>query len=67
MKKIKVCLEEIVSQIFEVEAEDEDSAYDIAKEKYAKGEFVIESGNLIGLNISVENENGDFDYFNSAY
>lgn len=67
MKKFRVCLEETVSQVFEVEAEDENEAFDVAKEKYDKSEFVVAPGDLVGLNIAVENENGDFECFNTAY
>lgn len=67
MKKFRVCLEETVSQVFEVEAENENDAFDVAKGKYDKGEFVLEPGDLVGLNIAVENENGDFECFNTAY
>lgn len=66
-KKFKVCLEETVSQVFEVEAKDENDAFDVAKGKYDKGEFVLEPGDLVKLNIAVENENGDFECFNTAY
>jgi hypothetical protein len=46
MKKFKVIIEETISQEFEVEAENFESAEDIATEKYYKGEFVLEPGEV---------------------
>ena len=46
MKKFKVIIEETVSQEFEVEAEDFESAEDIATAKYYEGEFVLEPGEV---------------------
>lgn len=46
MKKFKVIIEETISQEFEVEAEDFESAEDIATAKYYKGEFVLEPGEV---------------------
>ena len=41
MKKYIVAIEEIVVDNFEVEANSADEAWDIATEKYRKGEFVL--------------------------
>lgn len=46
MKKFKVTICETVSQDFEVEAEDLESAEEIAIKNYDIGEFVLEPGNL---------------------
>lgn len=46
MKKFKVCVEETVSDEFEIEASDEKEAMEIAKTRYRNGEFVLEPGNL---------------------
>ena len=46
MKKIKVIIEECISQEFVVEAENIDEAMEIAEEKYHSGEFVIDNGDV---------------------
>ncbi len=53
MKTYKIGIEEIVSAVFEVEAEDSEQALEIAKEKYRSGEFVLEPGELQSKNIAV--------------
>lgn len=53
MKTYKIGIEEIVSAVFEVEAEDSEQALEIAKEKYRLGEFVLEPGELQSKNIAV--------------
>lgn len=45
--KFVIAIEETVSEYFEVEAEDAEEAIVIAEEKYNKGEFVLEPGNLV--------------------
>lgn len=45
--KFTICIEEMVSEEFDVEAEDAEQAKEIAEEKYNKGEFVLEPGNLV--------------------
>ena len=42
--KFKVTIEEHISQQFEVEADDERQAEDVAREKYRSGEFVVDNG-----------------------
>ena len=44
MKKIKVTIEEHISQTFEVEADNIEEAMEIAEDKYNDGEFVLEPG-----------------------
>jgi hypothetical protein len=53
VKTYKIGIEEIVSAVFEVEAEDSEQALEIAKEKYRSGEFVLEPGELQSKNIAV--------------
>lgn len=53
MKTYKIGIEEIVSAVFEVEAEDSEQALEIAKEKYRSGEFMLEPGELQSKNIAV--------------
>lgn len=44
--KYKVCIEETVSEEFEVDAETPEQALEIAEEKYKNCEFVLEPGEL---------------------
>lgn len=46
MKKYVVSIEETVVGEFEVEAENSKEAMEIAQEKYIKGKFVLEPGEL---------------------
>ena len=51
--KFKVTIEEHISQQFEVEADDERQAEDVAREKYRSGEFVVDNGSLIAAVVKV--------------
>lgn len=57
MKTYTITIEETVSDSFEVVAEDEGKALEIAKDKYKSGEFVLEPGNLQSKRIAVSNLN----------
>lgn len=57
MKTYTITIEETVSDSFEVVAEDEGIALEIAKDKYKFGEFVLEPGNLQSKRIAVSNLN----------
>ena len=46
MKKYNVMIEETVWQTFEVEADTQEEAKEIAAQKYRDAEFVLEPGNL---------------------
>ena len=46
MKKFIIAIEETVMQEFEVMAEDGIEAMEIAEQKYRKGEFVLEPGEV---------------------
>ena len=52
-KVFEVCIEETVSQVFEVEAADMGEAEEIATEKYDNGEFVLEPGELSGKQMMI--------------
>lgn len=54
-KKFIVTIEETISQDFEVIAENEDDAIDIAIEKYNNGEFCLSPGTLVAKQMAVEN------------
>lgn len=56
--KFKVTIEEHVCQEFEVEAANIEEAMEIAQEKYHKGEFVLESGEVTAKLMMAEDEYG---------
>lgn len=55
MKKYNITIEEMISETFEVYAEDDEQAEIIAKEKYDKGEFTLTPGNLVCKQMEIEN------------
>ncbi len=56
--KFIVTIEEMVSQDFEVEAEDVLEALEIAEENYHKGKFVLAPGYLVAKQMSACDKNG---------
>ena len=58
MKKFTVTIEELISQSFEIEAENEEQAEEIAIAKYKAGEIVLEDASLLEKNIAVFTDNG---------
>ena len=60
MTKYRVTIEEIITQDFEVEAENLDEAINRTVEKYKSGEFVLEPGNVVCVQGCVE-DTGWFD------
>lgn len=59
MKKYIITIEETVVQNFEIFAENEDEAYEIAKEKYRKGEIVLEPGELQYKQMAINTSNDE--------
>lgn len=55
----EITIEEMVSQTFLVEAQDENEAILVAIEKYKNGDFVLESGNLIGKQMEIHDIKND--------
>ncbi len=53
--KYKVNVQEIVSEMFEVEAGSEKEALEIAEKMYKKGNFVLEPGNLLSVEFTISN------------
>ena len=62
-KNLLSTIEEHISQEFEVEAEDEKQAEDIAIEKYSNEEFVLENGSLIAAVVRAGNDGPWVDIF----
>lgn len=58
MKKFKITIEEHISGVFEVEAEDIGEAMEIAEAKYKAGEFVVESTTPTARLMQAESEDG---------
>ena len=58
-KKFIITVEEMVTEDFEVFAETEEEAVEIATEKYNSGEFVLEPGNLVSKQMEVHNVTDD--------
>ena len=59
MKKFIMTIEEMVSEEFEVIAEDEEEAKKIVTEKYNTGEFVLSPGNLVAKQMKIYNVTDD--------
>lgn len=57
--KFKITIEEHISETFEVEATDIGEAMEIAQEKYRKGEFVLEPGEVTAKLMMAEGDNGE--------
>ena len=55
MKKYEITIEEIISQTFEVYAENDEKAQEIAERKYKDGECVLSCGNLIAKQMEIHN------------
>lgn len=61
MEKYTVCIEETISQDFEVEADTAEEAYKIAQQKYDNDEFVLDNADLQSGQMAVINqETGEF-------
>lgn len=60
MSKIKVTIEEHISQTFEVEAASIEEAMELAEERYWKGEYVLDSEAGVNARLmSADDGNGD--------
>ena len=56
MKKYRITITETVSQDFYIEAEDNDTAIDLAEELYKDGTLVLEPGDIQAVDFEVFNE-----------
>ncbi len=59
MKRFEVEIEETYVKIVEINAEDEQKAYSLAKEKYYNEEIVLESDSFLDFKINVLGEKKD--------
>ena len=59
MRKIKVTIEEHISQTFEIEADTIEQAMQIAENKYISGEYVLENSCVTAKLMSADDGNGD--------
>ena len=57
--KVKVIIEEVISQEFEVDVSNLDNAYDEIREKYKSGKLVVVEPCLIEANVNICDENGE--------
>lgn len=60
--KVKIVIEEVISQEFEVEVSTIDDAYDEIREMYQSKKLVVEDPKLTQANLLIEDENGDGDW-----
>lgn len=60
--KIKVIIEEIISQEFEVEVSDLNNAYDEIRAKYKNEEIILGNPTLTQANVMIQDEDGTFDH-----
>lgn len=59
-KKYSITIEEMISKTFEIFAENDEQAENIAIEKYNSGEFVLDPGNLVSKQMQINNETEDY-------
>lgn len=57
MGKYHITIEEVISEEFEIEAEDEKDAIEKGIARYKNGEIVLEPGNVESRKISVNTSN----------
>ena len=57
--KVKVIIEETISQTFEVEVTDEHNVYKEIRQKYKSGELTVDNATLTQANVMILDENGE--------
>lgn len=57
--KVKIAIEEIITQTFEVEVSDLNKAYDEVRQMYKDGKLVVENPTLVEANVMIYDENGE--------
>lgn len=53
MQKIKVTIEEVISQVFEVEVTDMEHAYEEIRQMYRDEKLVVDDPTLIGASVAI--------------
>lgn len=67
MEKVKVSIEEIITQTFEVEVSDLDNAYEEVRKMYIDGKLVVEDPTLIEASVMIYDENGEETDWNNLH
>lgn len=57
--KVKIIIEEVISQAFEVEVTDEHNAYKEIRQMYKDNKLVLENPSLTQANVMILDENGE--------
>lgn len=57
--KVKVIIEEVINQTFEVEVSDLNNAYEEIRKMYKDGKLVVEDPRLTEANVNICDENGE--------
>lgn len=57
--KRKVIIEEVISQTFEVELNEEESEYEQVRTMYKNGNLILEDSSLTQANVMICDENGE--------
>ena len=65
--KVKIAIEEIITQTFEVEVSDLNKAYDEVRQMYKDGKLVVEDPTLVEANVIIYGENGEETDWNNLH
>lgn len=65
--KVKIAIEEIITQTFEVEVSDLNKAYDEVRQMYKDGKLVVENPTLVEANVMIYDENGEETDWNNLH
>ena len=65
--KVKIAIEEIITQTFEVEVSDLNKAYDEVRQMYKDGKLVVEDPTLVEANVMIYDENGEETDWNNLH
>ena len=65
--KVKVTIEEVISQMFEIEVDEKEDVYEKIRSMYKNGDLVVENPSLIEANVMIYDENGDETDWNNLH
>lgn len=65
--KVKIAIEEIITQTFEVGVSDLNKAYDEVRQMYKDGKLVVENPTLVEANVMIYDENGEETDWNNLH